>query len=293
VVVGTSNFNGSEDIWAMYLDQNFLNAPVWNFTYDYLANPFTKNYGQHVVERYSAANADYEYYVGGYADNAMGGGFDMEILKLKSNGGAVGDYSYGAGSNEWGFWIDAEDNVTTDHGLNIYGISDDPNGFGQLDFNTYKAYFNGYTGSSCPQNQAPANGVQGPPFLLDYQPGFEQSFQQYGLWLEIVSSFNQNVPCSATNINGSNARLAHAGTQISVTSTLDNISIGLALQEQSEVNVSLTDIAGRTLHTQRMTAGKGSSTLTISTEGLQLSAGIYLVSVNDGTSIVSEKVFIQ
>jgi hypothetical protein len=69
-----------------------------------------------------------------------------------------------------------------------------------------------------------------------------------------------------------------------------NFRVNLTENVKGQAHITLTNVAGQTVHNQIVTTNGSAQTQTISTKGL--AAGMYVVSVRDGASVQTEKVVV-
>jgi hypothetical protein len=69
-----------------------------------------------------------------------------------------------------------------------------------------------------------------------------------------------------------------------------NFRVNLTENVKGQAHITLTNVAGQTVHNQIFTTNGSAQTQTISTKGL--AAGMYIISVRDGATMQTEKIVV-
>jgi hypothetical protein len=252
-----------------------------------------------VVERYSVANAAYEYYLGG--DHYMNN--DAAIVKLDASGIPVtnGQWTYGSTGTERILQLDYYE-MPSDSSLSIFGKTNSGSlSAGGEDFYHLKSYFNGYLSGSCNVAMANAADTWAYGYITQYNilPASSLAPQ---IQLQPWAMGNQSdlINCSGTNGSGSNARQLQSRANSNAQQPFlfpnpisrDNAALTLQLAPSAgTVQLDLRNALGQLVMEKEELLSEGQSKLQLDLGKLE--AGVYLLSVNHNGALTTHRIVVQ
>lgn len=274
------------DTWLVRLDANY--AVIWSNTYDYNMSA-VDNYCRDVIERFNTGNT-YEYYAGGIANTGVFGASDMEVDKVDFAGTLVGQYTYGTTAGESLSTLD-QNNSGTGDGLTIFGLTNyGPPSFGNNDLCIVKTYFNGY--APCIFKQLLTSTSSGPGYISSFAMDTVHVFDTI-LGTAIHALYLDSTICYQTTVTGGDNRMLEAGNEnpIEMTTSQNGHALNLQLDGVGAgmVQLTLTDMLGRTLYQGNLPVQEGQNTLVLPWRETYAS-GVYLVNILQQNRMVSRKV---
>jgi hypothetical protein len=285
MAVGVSDRPGNNDTWMIRVPNAFGPA-IWSHLFDNPWAPGTDDDGKQVVQRRNSAGF-LEYFATGSYRVGANGGTDMQLLKVDPLGNPINCGSYGGWNNEFGFWVD-HDPLAPNVGVNTYGWLD-IGFFGGWDMTSFKTYYN--LEAHC------FDQVSVPPFTFALNFinrvawHHEKGHKIKDIMLRPMGPTATFIPCRGPDPAGNNFRMAQPGLDMSASASADAIQIQLTAPEAGATNLTLTSITGQVMATRRVDAIQGENS--ISLDGLNLSAGIYLLTADNGKEQKTSKVILQ
>jgi hypothetical protein len=254
------------------------------------------NWAYDVIERYSAANSAYEYYVGGEIFN------DAAVIKLDATGTPVpnGEWTYGSNGHERAVQLDYYE-LPGDSSLSIFGSTNSSSlSAGGEDFYQLKAYFNGYLSSSCNVNMANSVYSWAYGYLTQYNVT-AQSGPNPMIQLTPWAMGNQAdfISCSGANTSGSNARMVQPKTETLTTELFPNpvshenplMTLQFNKTGAGEVQLCLRNTLGEVVIEKQEELGDGQTSLQF--DPGKLESGIYLLTVNCNGHISTHRIVVE
>lgn len=290
VLGGMSTANGSNDNWLMKTDPT-ATSTLWSTLHDYSLNPGTGNHCFSVIERLNTFG-NYEYYMGGTADQGFFGQQDVLVIKTDDNGNGVanGEFTYGTPDWEHCRHLDQYNGTGAD-GLSIFcDFTSFTTTIGFGDIGLIKSYFDGNSG--CDEIFSNPLPSAGPGFMGEYQVKVHTSFSNNS-FSTTPDPVSWEQFCYTPTIGGaSNARIAPAqpqgdkqaivspnpmaqGTQAAI--------VELEAEGPARVEVAIYDMLGKQYYTGNFALAKGKNQLPVDISDARMAAGMYTVKVSGGT----------
>jgi hypothetical protein len=301
------SFSASYNAWALKLDP--AGQVQFATMFDYSIGG-SNNYANDIVERYSIANGDYEYYLGGYVDGGYFGRDDEVVFKLNSSlqpFGGLDEYTYGGPGNERVMQLDYYDNSVAfppvpvnNTGLSMFNWTDGSFAqLGQSDFYHVKAYFSGHTACNFLLNP---QVVLAGPLLLDSTRCDTMGQVASRPLLTQVNAMQNAIICTVPSIPfpASNARIADpAGLSgsslfpnpVSAENPLVNITFDTP-GANDVVEIDIWNALGQLVMHKRETLSDGQTQLQLNL-GSELSSGVYNLTIRRGSELINHKVSVQ
>lgn len=269
-----------------YAINNFTYGPGPTWAYD-------------VIERYSAANAAYEYYLGG---DMLTTSNDAAIVKLDANGITVtnGQWTYGGTGTERILQLDHSE-MPSDSSLSIFGKTNSASlSAGGEDFYHLKSYFNGYLSSSCNVTMANSSNTGAYGYITQYNILPLASFAPQ-IQLQPWAMGNQSdlINCSGTNGSGNNARQLQPKAASNEQPLLfpnpvsrDNAIITMQLAASAgTVQLELHNALGQLIMAKQEQLAEGQSKLLLDLGKLE--AGVYMLNVTHNGNRTTHRIVVE
>jgi len=277
-----SNSAGTNDAWVLRFDNN--QAMGWSRTIDY--NGWgVNNECRDVVESRNVMTGAFEYYAGGNTVMGLQGGADMVLDKLNVFGNTLWQGTYGDQNFQLLSVID-ENPVNNDNSL--FGETN-PGLIGNSDLCIFNTNVNGKTACDFQVNYYPER--DGPRLYDRRQFMIREPFVRTQGNLQI-STYQDLQKCWVPPIPPVAPKSDDASIQLGVYGTGESaITLEISGAASAPAELMVTDITGRVLYQGQVMLQEGMMNLPVDLSG-QVSSGIYIVTLRQGSIVTSTKVLI-